>query len=72
MDLDYYPSGFLMMIYDTMDKRVGLWRTLIRNGEGKLKAIAALCDSPSWKADDAIAYAQYLRVKFTNGEKRNA
>lgn len=70
-DLDYYPSGFLMMIYDTLDKRVGLWRPIIRKGKGKLKALAVLCESPSWEAEDAFAYAQYLRGKFRTREKRN-
>lgn len=70
-DLDYYPSGFLMLIYDTMEKRVGLWRSLIRNGTGKLRALAVLCDSPSWQEADALSYAQYLREKFRKREKRN-
>lgn len=70
-DLDYYPSGFLMMIYDTTDKRVGLWRPIIRKGVGRLKPIAVVCDSPSWSEEDAIAYAKYLRLKFKTREKRN-
>lgn len=70
-DLDYYPSGFLMMIYDTVDRRVGLWRPLIRKGKGKLKAIAVLCESPFWRENDAFAYARYLRGKFRTREKRN-
>jgi proteasome lid subunit RPN8/RPN11 len=70
-DLDYYPSGFLMMIYDTMDRRVGLWRPLIRKAQGRLRPIAVVCESPSWKEDDAFSYAQYLRGKFRNREKRN-
>jgi proteasome lid subunit RPN8/RPN11 len=70
-DLNYYPSGFLMMIYDTFDRRVGLWRPLVRKDKGRLKPIAVVCESPAWKEDDALLYAQYLRGKFRNREKRN-
>ena len=70
-DLDYYPSGFLMMIYDTMDRRVGLWRPLVRKEKYGLRPIAVLCESPSWKEDDAVSYAEYLRGKFRNREKKN-
>jgi proteasome lid subunit RPN8/RPN11 len=70
-DLDYYPSGFLMMIYDTQERRVGLWRPLIRKEKGRLKPIAVICESPSWNEEDAFSYAQYLKGKFRNREKRN-
>ena len=71
-DLDYYPSAFLMMIYDTKERRVGMWKPLIRKGKGKLRAVAVTCDSPRWDKKDAGLYASYLRMKFRTKEKRNA
>lgn len=71
-DLEGYPSGFLLMIYDTRDRRVGLWKPLIRNGRGRLRAVAVTCDSPRWSEADAILYADYLRGKFRRREKRNS
>jgi proteasome lid subunit RPN8/RPN11 len=70
-DLEYYPSGFLMMIYDTRDKRVGMWKPLIRKKKGKLRAVAVCCKSPRWDEAEAIQYAQYLLGKFRKSKKRN-
>jgi proteasome lid subunit RPN8/RPN11 len=70
-DLDYYPSAFLMMIYDTQDRRVGMWKPLIRNDTAKLRPVAVTCDSPKWGEKEAIDYASYLRLKFRAREKRN-
>lgn len=70
-DLDYYPSAFLMMIYDVHDQRVGMWKPLIRKGNGSIRAIAVTCDLPKWEEQNAIDYAISLRRKFRNNEKRN-
>ena len=70
-DLDSTWSGFLMMIYDTMDRRTGLWMPVIRNGCGRLRAIAVLCDSPKWDEKSATEYAMTLQQKFRSKEKRN-
>lgn len=71
-DLDGYPSGFLLMIYDTFDRRVGLWRPLIRGDRGRLRSIAVTCDRPKWTEEQADVYATYLRGKFRAGERRNS
>lgn len=70
-DLDYYPSGSLMMIYDTVDDRVGLWRPLVRNGRGRLIPLAVVCESPRWQNAKAISYALYLMKLFKVKAKRN-
>lgn len=70
-DLDTYPSAFLMMIYDTIDRRVGMWKPLIRKGKGWLRPVAVTCDSPRWDMDDATAYATELKRKFKKKERRN-
>jgi len=70
-DLDYYPSGFLMMIYDTIEQRVGMWMPVIRGDEGRLKPIAVLCNSPFWDNDSAAGYASLLQQRFRLKEKRN-
>ena len=70
-DLDYYPSGFLMMIYDNVDRRVGMWMPVIRHGRGSLKPVAVLCESPRWDKDSAVAHAAILPRKFGNKERRN-
>ncbi len=70
-DLDYYPSGFLMMIYDIATERVGLWRPYIRKGRGKLFPVAVCCKSPLWEKDDAISHALHLKELFKKKAKRN-
>jgi proteasome lid subunit RPN8/RPN11 len=71
-DLEYYPSGFLMMIFDTKEKRVGMWKPLARNGSGIVRAIPVTCDSPYWDRGEAIRYAEYLGEKFRIRKKRNS
>jgi proteasome lid subunit RPN8/RPN11 len=70
-DLEYYPSSFLMMIYDIHDKRVGMWKPLIRKDKAELRAVAVTCSMPLWTKEDAVEYATYLKQKFRNKEKRN-
>ena len=69
-DLDYYPSAFLMMIYDIQDRRVGMWKPLIRKGTARLRAVAVTCDSPRWDERTAQTYAEDLLRKFGLKEKR--
>ena len=71
-DLDYYPSAFLMMIYDTHEQRVGMWKPLIRKDTAKLRPVAVTCDSPKWVEKEAVEYASLLRLKFKAREKRNS
>jgi proteasome lid subunit RPN8/RPN11 len=70
-DLDYYPSGFLMMIIDTVDRRVGMWMPIIRHGQGRLLPVAVLCDSPRWDLASATSHAAMLFQKFCRKERRN-
>lgn len=69
-DLEYYPSGFLMMILDTVDRRVGLWMPVIRHGWGRLKPVAVLCNSPRWDVASATSHAAMLHQKFCRKEHR--
>ncbi len=70
-DLDTYPSAFLLMIYDIVDRRVGMWKPLIRKGKGKLRPVAVTCDSPKWDIDEATVYAHEVKEKFKRKERRN-
>ena len=70
-DIEYYPSGFMMMICGTVEERVGMWKPLVRLGKGKLRPVAVCCDSPRWELEEAEEYAQELLRKYRDKQSRS-
>lgn len=70
-DLEDYPISLFLMIYDTKDKRVGLWKQSFNNGVYKITTIPITCSSPKWTASEATRYSRRLLQLFRTKAKRN-
>jgi len=70
-DLDDCSSNFLMLIYDTIEDKFGMWRPRVVEGKGYLKALALARQDIGLPISEVVDQAKYLQGKFRKQEKRN-